>query len=202
MFSFLSPERRVPRTVPLVLPAARSSAPRSRAAAPGAARAEVSTAPRAKRAAPGAARAPRAKRAAPGAARAAKRTSFAGPPVGGLLRAGCAWRTPSYGAGRTSIDTRGGRSESSSRTTTTCGGPSTDGSARSTPGPACGRSTSATAGASRVGERIVGAMVRSGWWSSRRQKFAPSTWPGRSPLPSWQRLRRARCVTKGARRVR
>jgi len=28
------------------------------------------------------------------------------------------------------------------------------------------------------------------------------TWPGRRPLPSWQRLRRARCVTKGARRVR
>lgn len=27
-------------------------------------------------------------------------------------------------------------------------------------------------------------------------------WPGRRPLPSWQRLRRARCVTKGARRVR
>jgi retron-type reverse transcriptase len=27
-------------------------------------------------------------------------------------------------------------------------------------------------------------------------------WPGRRPLLSWQRLRRARCVTKGARRVR
>jgi len=40
-------------------------------------------------------------------------------------------------------------------------------------------------------------------------KFCPlgiptvnDAWPGRRPFPSWQRLRRARCVTKGARRVR
>src|SRR5580692_8592721 len=97
---------------------------------------------------------------------------------------------------------RGGRSASFARSTTTCGGPSFDGSRRSTAAHTEGSSHRDTAGASRADDSFVGGTATSSHSKCRAYVYVPSNWVSKHPRNSLSHLWRARCSTKGARRVR